>query len=217
MNCHEWKSHWQAILDGDAPGGGDADWRAHLKDCSACRELHDAAERLWISLRRAPQPVPPPLFLENVLVAVRREQRVYRQQRLWLGIGACLAAALVVLGLVRLFLPEEPGQRIAATSPAVLPPPSLESELADARSATVDFSRRVAQDTMRQAALFLPPADRWPGFGTGVPSDETTAIQVRDMGRTVSSSLEPVTSSTRRAFDMFRRLLPPTEIDKPNS
>jgi hypothetical protein len=217
MNCHEWQAHWQALLDGDAAGDGDADWRAHWKDCPACRELSDAAERLWISLRQAPQPVPPPLFLENVLSAVRREQHVHRRRRLWMGVGICLAAALVVFGIVRLFFPAEPGQRIAATSPAVPPPPSLESELADARSATVDFSRRVAQDTMRQAALFLPPADRWPAFGTGVAADETTTMQVREMGRTVSSSLEPVTSSTRRAFDMFRRLLPPTEIDKPNS
>ena len=218
MNCHEWQSRWQALLDGEAADSNDREWRAHLKDCSACRELQETADRLWTSLRRMPQPALPPYFADDVLTAVGRDQSVRRRERMWIGLGISLAAAMVVFGMARLFVrPAGTDLHAKAAASSIPPPPSLESQIADARSATVDLGRRVAQDTVRHAALFLPPSDRWPGFDSNPAPGESTTMQVREVGRTVSSGLEPVTSSTRRAFDMLRRLLPPTEIEKPNS
>lgn len=216
MNCHEWQSQWQAMLDGDAPRTGDAVWRAHAKYCPSCRELQETAERLLSSLRSLPRPAPPRLFADSVVTAFQREQGVLRHQRLWLSVGAVLAAAMVVFGMARLYFHPAADSKSEIAASAV-PPLSLESQFADARSATVDLGRRVARDTVRQASLFLPSADRWSGFGSDTAAEQPTTVPVREMGRTVSDSLEPVTSSTRRAFHMFRRLLPPTEIDKPNS
>jgi hypothetical protein len=240
MNCLEWRAHWQDALDERVSGGGD-DWLAHLKECPACRELHDSAARMLSALAAAAHPPPPANFADRVLAAVRAGKRQQWQRR-WLGVAGLAAAALVLWGVARLFV-SLPGAGPGASAEhaqnglgprtssqpeiGVRPPtsPSLEAQLADAGSATVDMTKRLARDTMRQAALFVPPLDdgagslriRWPGLEPMGGADAVQAVPVQQVSRSVADSLEPVTSSTRRAFNMFWRLLPPTEIDKPRS
>jgi hypothetical protein len=219
MNCHEWQAIWQNVLDGDDAGIDRAAWSAHLKDCANCRELHETGERLFSALRRLPPLAPPSALADTVLAAVRHEDRRQRM-RVWVGVGTSLAAAALIWGIVRVvFFPQtpQPSRNPVAPEVAATPPPSLDAQLAEAQTATIDLTRRVARDTVRHASLFVPPPpERWAGIGGTADGPQTAAVPVRQMGQSVSNSLEPVTASTRRAFDMFWKLLPPAELDKPH-
>jgi hypothetical protein len=93
--------------------------------------------------------------------------------------------------------------------------------MAEAGSAVVNITRRKADETVGQSWLFWPAVTPPPLDDPSVLSQPLElggppARSLREAGQSVSAGLEPVTSSARRAFDMFLRELPPVGAeDKP--
>ncbi len=76
--------------------------------------------------------------------------------------------------------------------------------------------RRTATETFDQGRLLIPsqvlPPNPLPQDSWQVNLDEP-ARTLTQTGQNLSASLEPVTSSARRAVDLFLRELPPVETE----
>jgi hypothetical protein len=88
-------------------------------------------------------------------------------------------------------------------APKSVPPPSLRDQIQEARVATLDLTRKVAED----AARLVPPAERLVPVSLNLPPTPTPPV--RHVGQAVSEDLAPVTDSARRAFHLFQKMLPP--------
>jgi predicted anti-sigma-YlaC factor YlaD len=218
VNCSECLERLQQALDEhrgadcqSAPPSSDL--AQHLQSCASCRELFAAAERMQRGLELLPSPALPFGFTERVLSNVIRQRRLQRIRTLM------RIAAVILVGVVGAWLvvtnfrgPEKPLP--PELRPDVVqnetPPPSLQAQLNEAREATFGLTRQIAQDTARGARLLLPPADRLPDPMAPL-NLEPPAMSVQDVSRTVADGFEPVTDSAKRAWSMFRRMVPGEE------
>jgi hypothetical protein len=89
-------------------------------------------------------------------------------------------------------------------------PPSLRENVEEATSAVASLTRRTAGETVEQGRLLLP--------AVSLPAPEQAALaepleppveSLRQAGQGVTTSLAPVTTSARRAVDLFLRDIPP--------
>jgi hypothetical protein len=102
--------------------------------------------------------------------------------------------------------------------PGAPPIASVQTRLANAGRVTMSMTRELAQQAAEQGRILVPRPNQF------VPQElfhpwESPALNdegVRKVGRVVSDGLEPVAQSTRRAFDMFMRMMP-TDEWKPGS
>lgn len=221
MNCLE-AQHWlQERLDGRPIDRTALD--AHLGRCADCAAQHAAAGRLLDGLRLLVPPQPPAGLRDQVVARVLADQRA-RRRRVHLLTTLAVAASLLVAGLAGYYwlqppptpvLPHEPSPRVVAPEPAT---PSLRDSMAEAGSAVVNLTRRKADETVNQTRML------WPSVTTPALDDpnvlseplDPPARSLREAGQNVSAGLEPVTSSARRAFDLFLREIPPMGAeDKP--
>ena len=211
MNCPECLDRLQRALDerGDVPA--DAALAAHLSSCPACRETFAAAESLHRGLRLLPSPRPPAAFSDVVVLRILRERRLDRT-RLVLRVAAALLMGAIGLSFAILSANHpEPVRRIPAgyadRDSVAEPPPSLQAQLTEARAATFGLTRQLALDTSRGARLLFPPADQLPDPVAPL-NLEPPAMSVQEVSRNVAVGFEPVTDSAKRAWSMFRRMVP---------
>jgi hypothetical protein len=212
MTCDDCRQRLQAWLDGDPPGADGLD--AHLAACPACRALDAAARRLRVGLLAAPAPVPPSGLADRIVAGVladRRRQQRARRRLVFAGFALAAAACLTVaLLLPRWGHPDESaaapatGKEIAQQVPPAAPP-SLNENVAEATEAVASLARRTADETLTSGQLFVPAVPR---EVLGSPL-EPPAESLREAGQGVATGLAPVTSSARRAFDLFLRDIPP--------
>jgi hypothetical protein len=229
MNCPDYRALLQRRLDGE-PGAESAEGARHRAACLDCRDLHAAARRLEAGLGILPNPNPPSGLADRIVARVLAERRVALGFRRRILAVASLAAALLlatIAGYVWLQHrntgpagPEAPA-RVEAPPADRLPDPerrapvpptvSLNQSVADAGSAMASLTRR----TVEQSKDLLPgpvappslpaTASLRPDF-VGPP-----AQSLREAGQGVSAGFEPVTTSARRAVDLFLREIPPME------
>jgi hypothetical protein len=218
VNCPECIARLQTALDERRAPAGDADLAAHLEACETCRLTFAAAERLLQGLELLPRPAPSSDFADRVLLRTTRARRLRRMDFV-LRLAAAILLAVIGLSVAAMQLnrprqadPLVPAPEFVERTPAT-PPPSLQAQLTEAREATYGLTRRLALDTSRGARLLLPPAGSLPDPATPV-SFQSPAPSVEEMSRTVTEGLEPVTDSARRAFTLFRRLIPGEERKK---
>jgi hypothetical protein len=237
MNCQAYRDLLQGDLDRARPGpAAHADGKIdaegleqHLRDCPACTVLHLTARRLADALRRGAPPRPP-LDLAQRITRQVLAQRVVTEQRARassrsrsrrlvaaLALAACV---LLVLGGLRFFrsveapAPPDDLPRDSARGPGPtedsgpVPAPSLRESMAEAGSAVARLTTRAADDALDHTRTFLPRVAA-PSLDALVrqPEFEPPAHGFREAGEGVSAGLEPVTSSARRAFGLFRREL----------
>lgn len=208
-------------LDG-APVAGLAALKHHLATCAACRQLHAAAGRLEDGLRLLPRPVAPPGLTDRIVAAVLADQNLVSVRR-WPQ-KARRALALAAGLLLMFFLAGEQRTRNLVLPPAREPGASgnvsLRASVAEAGSAVVNLTARTADETVGQTRLLVPvvasappPLDDPMNLG----SVEAPMKSLYGAGQGVSSGLEPVTKSARRAFGLFLREIPPMnpEAEKP--
>jgi anti-sigma factor RsiW len=206
-------------LDG-TPIAGLAALRQHLAVCAACRQLHAAAGRLEDGLRLHPRPVAPPGLTDRIVAAVLEDQpavslrRWPRQARRALALAAGLLLMVCLAGEQRtrnLMLPpvREPGASASV---------SLRASVAEAGSAVVNLTARTADETVGQSRLLVPVVASAPlEDPMNLGPVEAPMKSLFGAGQGVSSGLEPVTNSARRAFGLFLREIPPMnpEAEKP--
>jgi anti-sigma factor RsiW len=211
MNCLECEARLQDQLDGlDLPDVEDTAVCAHLRTCTACRERHAAAQRLLKGLSLLAAPRPGAGLTDRILAAVLQDQRKRRLLRRPVLIGLALAASLAAVALVGYFWPRTQPPTAPTPGPVeVTEIPSLRATVAEAGSVLSAFTARTADETVAQTQMLLPPVPNpmMPEVHLGQTLDEPMR-SLAETGQGVSTGLEPVTNSVKRAFGLFLRDLP---------
>ena len=209
MNCNNHQEWLQTYLDGDTRNLPEPE--AHRTTCPACRALFAAAQALRAGLSRITAPAPPEGMSELVVTGVLADRmRTLRFRRV--AVVAALAASLLLVAFLALpFFRKDVAPDPSLVRDTKPPEPSLQDNLEEATSAVVDLTRRVTDETVDQTRLLLP------AIIPDLPLPDTQAYaalnmpaqSLRGVQESVSEGLEPVTTSMRRAMDLFRRNLPP--------
>ncbi len=88
---------WFRLLDGEATRNEESSLREHLADCSACQRALRAEEELLSDVRAPLAERPDSLMEDRVMAAVARSEVAPPRRRGWMGVGAVvLVASLVV-------------------------------------------------------------------------------------------------------------------------
>lgn len=209
MNCLECQHLVQQQLDGEPAGAGELD--RHLADCAACRQLFAAARCLEEGLRRLPQPVPPVGFCNRLVgaaLADRRRRQIGRRRMVVIGSLAAAVVVAVLASSVWRPTPQPAAPVVVQAPPSVPTPPvpSLQDSVAELGSAVAALARRTTAETVEPTRLLWPES---PKEEPREDSAELAAQTLWEAGQGASAGLEPVTSSARRAVDLFLRELPP--------
>jgi hypothetical protein len=86
----------------------------------------------------------------------------------------------------------------------------LSANVEEATSAVASLARRTANETMSDGQLLVPSVTLgMPPAEVVGPPLESPAQSLRETGQGVATGLEPVTTSARRALDLFLRDIPP--------
>jgi Putative zinc-finger len=210
MNCADFERRLQDRLDG-AAAAGPAGLDEHLAACPACRERQAAARRLEEGLRLLAAPAPPAGLAERITARALAERRARLRLRQRLRTTLAVAASLLLVLVTVRDRPPAPEPLPVAAVGEDGPPPSLREDFAEASSAMVDLTRRTADETVGQGRLFVPVVVARPdGMDiAALPSGKS----LREAGQGVSTGLEPVTDSARRALDLFLNEIPPMGPD----
>lgn len=185
MNCLESEQHLQKLLDGDGDHVPET-VSAHLAICPECRELFLAARLLKKGLRSRREAAPP----QDLAQRTTEKALLERRNRLrWRAAAALTAvAATLLLAIVGGYLwysaPQQPDNA-----------DSIVEKTEPAPTPDKNLPPEVGRLALRQA--LDPPA-------------RTLARA----GQTLSNGLEPVTSSARRAVNLFMREIEPLERDQ---
>lgn len=167
---------------------------AHVARCADCRGRIRAAEKLLAAMAR---PVDPParFVIERTIVAVRAMGR-QRRTRGWLALVASLAAAVLLAVGIGMMLrrADRPDVEITARQP------TLRQELAVAGEAIVGLSKRTASETLGESRLLIPPIELPPSASRVIAS---AAMPLDQAGKGIAEGLAPVTTSARRAVNLF--------------
>lgn len=212
MNCLASQEYIQRLLDGQR-GRSPAGFADHLHACSECRDMHLAALVLQDGLTSLEWPEPSPDLGPRIVRAVLAERRARRRWSAATVHRLALAASVVFLFLAaaltpRTPMPTPPPPQAVAVKQS--PPPTLRDMADEAREAVTSLTRRTANETVETTrpvvAAVAPPAPAEVEVPTPLANDSLRGV--RDG---MSSGLQPVTNSARRAVNLFLREVPPLE------
>jgi len=221
MNCQQFESRLNELLDERSPLELDDGLRRHYRQCAGCRELWSAYGDLEQAMRFRSMPEPPPGLTSRIMAAVAKQsarpyaatamssERAARQShwrllvargRLWRAAGVAIAATVLVAVCLR-FQPEGGQSTLPGPELAEKPAPAAESRpLSDLAQ---DAARRyagLAQETredLSDVLALVPSVDPtaanllWGDGGTRAAPE--VASHVRD-------GLKPLAESTMSAL-----------------
>ncbi|MHB1423691.1 MAG: anti-sigma factor family protein [Gemmataceae bacterium] len=218
MNCRV--AHDLLLQSLDGPPIESPEWLAHLRHCGDCRELASAGRRLQDGLRLLAAPLPPPDLAERIAERVlRQRRRTRRRQRLRWAVGLALAASLLIALLSRLDwrTADAPQTANADRSPPsrateAEAAPTLRESAAELGEVFTALKKQTTEETVGQARRWVSNVG-----SPALPKVDLTTLAapshpLREAGEGVSEGLQPVTTSARRAFDLFLRELPMEEM-----
>jgi anti-sigma factor RsiW len=214
MNCDEFIERLQAEMDGPAVPV-DSAFEGHKRACAACAELHAAMGRMFAGLRSRPAIVPPDGLASRITIAVRRDTRLRRLARRG-GLALATAAAVLVVVGVRFFTASShhvPGGIASAPPKVELRAAPLSKTVAEAGEAVASLTSRTADEAVGQTRLLLPSMPRSAFSDLDLLPSNAPAKPLREAGENVSAGLDPITTSARRAVDLFLRDIPPLGSD----
>jgi anti-sigma factor RsiW len=227
MNCQDYHSYLQRLLDGDSPGEEDA-LGEHLAQCAQCRAWHAAALRLAAGLHLLQSPIPPAGLTDRVFsraLAERRQRVSWRRRLTTLAVAASLLFVSLA-GYAHWFRlasgrPEPPVASNSRESPGETESPhlplanvtSLRESVTEVGSLVASLGRRTVDQTVVQSGPLLPVLvpPGWEGLDFEQPLTPS-AQGVWDAGEGMATGLKPITNSARRALDLFRREVPPLSV-----
>jgi len=192
----------------------------HQAECPACREVQAAWQCLSTALLSRPSFIPPADLKERIVSQIVHDIAARRKMRTTAAVVVALAAGVLLVLFVHMQwlrpagIQRGPDELVHLAGGLKSPAPSLEESVAEARLAVTDLTRRAADETVEQTLILLPATFAAPPLvGTGdFKPLEPSARSLREAGQVVSSGLEPVASSAKRALDLFIRDLPVLEL-----
>jgi hypothetical protein len=215
MNCADYQDWVQRRLDGDTEPSEVGD--EHRRSCPQCARLDTAMARLERGLRLTPVPLPSDRLAEMITYQVLSEQRTTARRRVLVYVAAMAACLLlgIYLGSRRGNENVSPEPRVPveiATNPLTDEKPKVNDRVGEAGEALATLFSRTADEAVGQGKLLLPSTPMTPmtpDVTALPPALEPPAQSIKEAGQGVTAGLEPVTSSARRAFNMFMRDMPP--------
>lgn len=117
MDCNQLQQNIDDYLDGELPPGEQRLADSHLTSCADCRNKLSQVQELRRALRALPVPPPSPDFTTRVLSKARQTQK--RRQGLIEGLGAAMAASLVIWIGIALFKPASDSTSIEAIAMSI--------------------------------------------------------------------------------------------------
>ncbi len=196
-DCPAFESLVQRVLDGERPL---ADLESpHANACENCRDLAVSARLLSLGLTDSLTAVPTIDFASRVVPSVlanRRRERATR--RTIVAVAASLAACVTVA----LFASPQPSGGPSQAGKSVQSqtdrkPPQVVESFRLAGSAFVSLTKRAASESLEPAKNLLVGIER--------PDPPLPVIRPLDTGLPVSSPVEPITNTARRAINLFIR------------
>lgn len=225
MDCQVFKDWLMSDLDQRHAGPLPEPVHAHVEVCAECRSWLNAARQLRTGLAKPSLPAPPASLMPRILSGWEEEVRAERRLRRNRFLRTALALAASLLVMVAGYLvwrqpdakptstggpvvesPQPKPPPVPPTPPSNLPPENVDEQrlLREAGSALVSLMARTADEAVDQGKLLIPIST--PMFDPGEPASEANPTQpLTRAGQTVSTSLEPVTTSARRAMNLFLR------------
>jgi predicted anti-sigma-YlaC factor YlaD len=214
VNCSEFQHLIQRRLDGDF-NLGSAGLDAHLASCASCRRLDAAAHRLEAALGLVTAAAPPSGLASRLVTRVLAERRARMRYRRGLLAGAA-AAGIVLVALSSYSRLGGPASKPAPIQTANARPHaqprttvSLQASVREVGTALAALVGRTADEAVEQSRALLPTG--LPGqavFDADSLALDPPVRSLREAGQGLSAGLEPVTSSARRAVDLFLREMP---------
>ena len=208
--CGAFLERLHAVLDRESPVETLDD--PHLARCDSCRET--AAVARWIRVRNE-RPVAVPSELAGRIVAGALSERRTRRRVQWtFGSGlAVVAASLLIAGFLALDAAQPNPDALRAEIPPPqltpipeAPPPRLDERFADAGDAIASISRKAKDQTVTPTKNFLPHSGPVAPPKSGFPAEADPAAEmIAEIPQNAKSGIEPVTSSTVRAVNLFLR------------
>jgi hypothetical protein len=208
----------QSYLDGDTPET--AELRDHLDTCAECRREWAAARMLRGGMSRLPRPQPPVSLTAKLVAAVAEDRRVRRRRWIqgvaWIsGVAAALFAVLVLPHLWRSDV------QVVAERTNLHPtgPTQLAREAEDAQKAVASLAQSVKEKTKANWQMLLaaanplestetPETPETPGLPKLDDPLDPAAESLKQAGRNMVHSLEPMATSARGAFAFLTREIP---------
>jgi hypothetical protein len=221
MNCSLAQELLQRSLD-DSILDESPQWSAHLRECADCASLAEAARFLQEGLRLLPASTPPLDLEARIVKKVLRERR--RRARLRWGVGFALAAGMLLAIAMRFEgrrispQPVSPAQETAEKTPSNPKEdatPTLRDSAAELGEVFASLTSQTATETVEQTRLWaaILPSPELPKVELNSARTRPPTRPLREASQGVSEGLEPVTTSARRAVDLFLRELPPMESE----
>lgn len=161
MNCNDFEQWLHDYLDHDLEPGRVAAMEAHQQACDRCRQHLDGERNLRGALRRLPVAEPSAAFFDRAVQQASRRQRMRRTRQ---GIGAALAAGLVLAVAVNTLF--DIGQRPATTPGAAVlsaQQPVVQLALNEKRDVRLVFDAATELNAA-QVTLRLPAQVRVAGY-----------------------------------------------------
>ena len=221
MNCRDCRTWIETLLDGQAPSETDA-LREHLRQCRACRRDIAAARLLIQGVTKPPRASAE--LAPRLLAAVQRDraERRRRSTYRWYAISALAASLLFLFGFGNLasLWNKKPEPQVAKTPEHRSTEPPLTERADDAQKAVAKLTRSVAEKTKSHLVVLWSaanPLESAPAFPPLPDFDEPldpAAESLRQAGRTVAQSLEPMTNPARQAFSFIAREIPVFDLSR---
>jgi len=226
MNCSEFQDLLQQRLDGES-NLDSGELERHLAGCSSCRELEFTASRLVEALYARIAPVPPEglrsQIVASVLAQIDSQHLAQRRWRRNAWAASAVAAGLLLAAIAGYSWwasrpsPESPGSDTWVKKDEQPGPARQSLNFQEAGSTLVALVNRTADETVGQSRVLLPQgmsAANLPVTEAWQPTLEPSTQALRDAQDGVAVGFEPVTSSARRAVNLFLQEIPAMENQK---
>jgi hypothetical protein len=209
MNCTEFHDLMQRRLDGETVAYGN-EIAAHVAVCSNCRALRSAVQRLEIGLRAMPRPLPPIGLADSIVASVVADRRAVRRRGYAVRVIAALAAAVLIAVLIGQWFGRSKPNAIVPDDArlVVLPqepePPRPGPSLRESMTEVAQLTMHSADETVRN---FIPKRP--------APTAGSSPLEsLREAGNSVTTGLEPVADSAKRALNLFLRDIPAARAEE---
>lgn len=222
LECAAFLESVQIALDGEAALGSVLGL-PHAEVCADCRQIALVAQRFQTCI--VPAIELPSGLAERILERAIDDRRIRVRTR-WVSAAslATLAAGVVIAAF--LVWPNsqakpEPSPEIVVLPPkepsvAVANPPRFDERMAEAGTAIASISRNAKDQTVTPTKNFIPQAPL--AISPEAPLDmEPAAATLAEIPQHARSGIEPVTSTTRRAVNLFLRDTGVSPSPKPKS
>jgi len=210
MNCSECQLSLQLWADG-IRGEENLAIERHLAVCPNCRDWQLALSTLQASLQRLPRSEVPGGLASRIVHRALSERRSRRWRYQVLVLAASFVLAILLGSVLNSAFkddkntverePQTKNEPIEFNTPEGQP--SLKESVTNAGSAVVSLSMQAKEETRFLWSIAWPPIE----LSLPQPKDKTPSPWL-EMGKGVSSGLEPVTDHAFRALDLFLHEVP---------